>query len=200
MANWSDPRPRTAAFNTASDARAGEYDAGLRRYMLSVYNYMLSGVLLTAIVAMGFSALGFVQYLVSANGRGMSALGWIVMLAPLGIVVRDELWPAADGAGDAATVVLGLCRADGRVAVDDLFGVYRQFGVGRVLLDGGGIRRVEPFRLHHQTRPLGDGHVPDHGRVRAVGGDGAELLHPFGSARPGDLVRGRADLRRADRL
>ena len=86
MANWSDPRPRSAAFNTVSDARTAEHDAGLRRYMLSVYNYMLSGVLLTAIVAMGFQASGLVQYLVAVNGRGLSLLGWVVMLAPLGIV------------------------------------------------------------------------------------------------------------------
>lgn len=86
MANWSDPRPQTAAFNPASDVRAAEYDAGLRRYMLSVYNYMLSGVLLTAIVAMGFQASGLVNTLVAANGRGLSLAGWVVMLAPLAIV------------------------------------------------------------------------------------------------------------------
>ncbi|HWW57591.1 MAG TPA: hypothetical protein VN047_11940, partial [Sphingopyxis sp.] len=36
-------------------ARGEAYDAGLRSYMLSVYNYMTSGVLLTGIVALLFS-------------------------------------------------------------------------------------------------------------------------------------------------
>ena len=54
MANWSDPRPTAAPF-AAATAREASYDAGLRAYMLSVYNYMTSGILLTGIVAMLFS-------------------------------------------------------------------------------------------------------------------------------------------------
>ena len=54
MANWSDPRTGAAGFATAapSATRGAAYDAGLRSYMLSVYNYMASGVLLTGIVAL----------------------------------------------------------------------------------------------------------------------------------------------------
>ena len=54
MANWSDPWTNGAA--TASvGTRTASYDAGLRSYMLSVYNYMTSGVLLTGIVALLFA-------------------------------------------------------------------------------------------------------------------------------------------------
>ena len=53
MANWSDPRT-TAVPRAATGARDAAFDAGLRSYMLSVYNYMASGVLLTGIVAMLF--------------------------------------------------------------------------------------------------------------------------------------------------
>jgi hypothetical protein len=60
-------------------------DVGLRSYMLSVYNYMASGVLLTGIVALLFAPYAG-QVLVNASGRGMSALGWIVTLSPLAIV------------------------------------------------------------------------------------------------------------------
>ena len=54
MANWQDPR--TTGVNTATIGvpRAAR-DAGLRSYMLSVYNYMASGVLLTGIVALLFA-------------------------------------------------------------------------------------------------------------------------------------------------
>lgn len=90
MANWSDPRttsarvadplagPRSAAGIPVGTAAAAR-DAGLRSYMLSVYNYMASGVLLTGIVAMLFAG--------SAIGReimlGGGALRWVIILAPL---------------------------------------------------------------------------------------------------------------------
>ncbi|KQM36150.1 Bax inhibitor-1/YccA family protein [Sphingomonas sp. Leaf10] len=54
MANWSDPRT-TAAPITRTRDRDMARDEGLRSYMLSVYNYMASGVLLTGIVALLFS-------------------------------------------------------------------------------------------------------------------------------------------------
>ncbi|MES2096881.1 MAG: Bax inhibitor-1/YccA family protein [Pseudomonadota bacterium] len=87
MANWSDPRPDAGVtpYGAATDTRAVAYDAGLRSYMLSVYNYMASAVLLTGIVAMGVAYSGAWQALVSPTG-GLSGLGWIAMLSPLAIV------------------------------------------------------------------------------------------------------------------
>ena len=62
MANWSDPRSgtqtRIPGFGGTTAARGEAFDAGLRRYMLSVYNYMASGVLLTGIVALLFASSG----------------------------------------------------------------------------------------------------------------------------------------------
>ena len=85
MANWSDPRTGAAAFAHRAGARGAAYDAGLRSYMLSVYNYMTSGVLLTGIVALLFSWGGETSpaYALAVNG---GALKWIVALAPLGFV------------------------------------------------------------------------------------------------------------------
>ncbi|TPE62876.1 Bax inhibitor-1/YccA family protein [Sandaracinobacter neustonicus] len=84
MVNQADPR-----FGRAAAARAGtaaaEYDAGLRKHMLSVYNYMMSGVLLTGLVALGMAYTGAVNALVNPMG-GLSGLGWIVALAPLAFV------------------------------------------------------------------------------------------------------------------
>ena len=85
MAEWNDPR--TTAVNTATTVgvpRAAR-DAGLRSYMLSVYNYMASGVLLTGIIALLFAPYAG-RVLLSASGRGMSPLGWLITLSPLGIV------------------------------------------------------------------------------------------------------------------
>ena len=87
MANWSDPRSGAAPFAGVDiGKRAAGYDAGLRSYMLSVYNYMGSGVLLTGIVAMLFASSGYLSVLFNPlNGRP-NGLGWIVSLAPLAIV------------------------------------------------------------------------------------------------------------------
>lgn len=87
MANWSDPR--TAAVpRSFSGARDATHDAGLRAYMLSVYNYMVSGVLLTAIVALLFSRGDTPAQTISGQIFLQGGiLPWIVMLAPLGIVM-----------------------------------------------------------------------------------------------------------------
>lgn len=71
---------RTATM-TRADADAAMIDVGLRRHMLRVYNYMASALALTGIVAM----------LVSRSDAAMqmifnTPLGWVVMLAPLGVV------------------------------------------------------------------------------------------------------------------
>src|SRR6478752_3972374 len=86
MAEWNDPR--TTSVNPAATVgvpRAAR-DAGLRSYMLSVYNYMASGVLLTGIIALLFAPYA-ADVLISASGRSLSGLGWIVTLAPLAFVM-----------------------------------------------------------------------------------------------------------------
>ncbi len=88
MANWQDPRTTTGfdpAAATVGVPRAVR-DAGLRSYMLSVYNYMASGVLLTGIVAMLFAPYAR-DVLINAAGTGMSLTGWVVMLSPLAFVM-----------------------------------------------------------------------------------------------------------------
>jgi FtsH-binding integral membrane protein len=84
MANWNDPQPRTgfgASPSLNGTANAVGYDAGLRRYMLSIYNYMASGILLSGLVAMLFAQ--------SEAGLQMmrSPLWLIVAIAPLGFVM-----------------------------------------------------------------------------------------------------------------
>jgi FtsH-binding integral membrane protein len=79
----------TAQYGAQSKAAA--YDMGLRAYMLKIYNYMASALALTGIVAMfAANSPAFVNALYNVqNGQavGMSPLGWIVMLAPIGLVL-----------------------------------------------------------------------------------------------------------------
>ena len=69
-------------------------DEGLRAYMLKVYNYMATGILLTGIIALitfkmsvVTDASGSIVALTQmGNAIYLSGLKWLVMLAPLGIV------------------------------------------------------------------------------------------------------------------
>ena len=91
MADWNDNRTRPGlgashSFTGASVPRTREvFDAGLRSYMLSIYNYMTSGVLLTGIVALLFSSGGVNSPAAKVFVTG-GPLAWVLMLAPLGFV------------------------------------------------------------------------------------------------------------------
>ena len=85
MANWNDNRATRQGFGVSPSqagdvARGTTFDAGLRKHMLSIYNYMASGVLLTGVVALLTARSGLA--LQFAQGPMM----WIVALAPLAIV------------------------------------------------------------------------------------------------------------------
>ena len=86
MQNQFDPRTSRVDPAIAVGVPTVARDAGLRSYMLKVYNYMASGVLLTGIVALLFAPYA-ADYLISQTGRGLSGLGWLVTLAPLGFVM-----------------------------------------------------------------------------------------------------------------
>lgn len=67
------------------------FDAGLRAYMLKIYNYMASALALTGIVALFAAqseAVLSALYVIEGNAIvGMKPLAWIVMFAPLGLVM-----------------------------------------------------------------------------------------------------------------
>ena len=73
---------------------AAQYDAGLRSYMLGIYNHMSIALAISGLVAIGAFMLGTTT---GANGRlaltpfgqaiWLSPLKWVVMLAPLGFVL-----------------------------------------------------------------------------------------------------------------
>ena len=83
MQNQFDPRTNTQDFGPAVSVgvpRAAR-DAGLRSYMLKVYNYMASGVLLTGIVAMLFASSGLAEQVL------VTPLRWLIIFAPLAFVM-----------------------------------------------------------------------------------------------------------------
>ena len=87
MADWNDTRQQQrtgfSSVPRAGDAvaRGETFDAGLRKHMLSIYNYMSSGVLLTGIVALLTYRSGL------ALSFASGPLMWIVALSPLAFVL-----------------------------------------------------------------------------------------------------------------
>jgi FtsH-binding integral membrane protein len=87
MAISPDFRTYTGASGTAQTAAV--LDVGLRAYMLRVYNWMASGLLLTAIVAYGIANTGLLNvfYPLQMTARGLvhvpSGLAYVSIFAPL---------------------------------------------------------------------------------------------------------------------
>ena len=77
MAYGSQPRWTVRTADTQVDL-----DVGLRQYMLRIYNYMASALALTGIVAYVFAG-----YLETNRALLHSPVMWLIILAPLGLVM-----------------------------------------------------------------------------------------------------------------
>jgi uncharacterized protein len=88
MQNQFDPRTTTGGYDPAVSVgvpRAAR-DAGLRSYMLKVYNYMASGVLLTGVVALVFANSSLINLVANPATGQPTILFWVVLFAPLALV------------------------------------------------------------------------------------------------------------------
>ena len=79
----SDPRFGATPQPTTTVGRDVAFDAGLRSHMLSVYNYMTSGILLTGVVALLFAQWEGAPAILFGPG----ILKWLIMLSPLAFVL-----------------------------------------------------------------------------------------------------------------
>src|SRR5690349_5104682 len=89
MQNQFDPRTRTTGFGPAVSVGvpSAARDAGLRSYMLKVYNYMASGVLLTGAIAMAFANSSLINLVANPATGQPTILFWVALFAPLAIVL-----------------------------------------------------------------------------------------------------------------
>ena len=122
MANWSDPRSGATRFATASGTRSEAFDAGLRSYMLSVYNYMFSAILLTGLVAMAFS-WGGMNSPAAQVMLGGGLLRYVIMFAPLGFVFGMSFGGARMSSGALQAMFWGFAVAMG-LSLSTVFLVY----------------------------------------------------------------------------
>jgi len=116
-------------------------DEGLRAYMLKVYNYMATGVLLTGIIALisfqlsaETNSLGkIVDYTAFGKTIFFSGWRWVIMLAPLGIVFYMSFGINKMSAAKAQTVFWVFAALMG-LSLSWILMVYTNTSVARVFL------------------------------------------------------------------
>lgn len=118
-----------------SQAEAAQIDVGLRQHMLRVYNYMASGLALTGILAYVVATVPALQqlfFVVKANGAvGPSLLGWVAIIAPIGLVFFLSARIEQMKASTAQTVFWVYAGLMG-VSLSSVFLVYTGASVTRV--------------------------------------------------------------------
>ena len=123
MADWNDPRTTGVSPAATVGVPRAARDAGLRSYMLSVYNYMASGVLLTGIIAMLFANSSLINYIVNPATGQATPLFWIALFAPLAIVFVLSFGINRISAGTAQALFWAYAALVG-VQFSSLFLVY----------------------------------------------------------------------------
>ena len=117
-------------------------DEGLRAYMLKVYNYMASGIFITGIVSLLLFKLsgGYNIQVTSMGITGLTGIGstiyssplaWIIMLAPLGIVLYMSFGIRKMSAAKAQTVFWIFAALMG-ASLSSIFLVYTGASITRV--------------------------------------------------------------------
>lgn len=123
MSAWTQPLGRSAAVDAAT------LDAGLRAYMLRVYNWMASGLLLTGIVAYLIAHTGAHElfYSVVRTPRGNATvptiLGWVAMFSPLAFILVLSFGINRMSKTTAQALFWAFCAVMG-ASMSNIFAIY----------------------------------------------------------------------------
>lgn len=125
-----------ATAQAQAQGRAVAMDAGLRAYMLKIYNYMASALALTGIVALftaNSEAMLRLFYATNEMGQltGMSGLGWIVAFAPLILVMTMSFGANRMSVGTLQATYWGFAALMG-LSLSSVFLVYTGESIARV--------------------------------------------------------------------
>lgn len=132
-------RPDTRTYPAQTGfAQAGALDAGLRTYMLHVYNWMTSGLVLTGIVAYLVANVPAVReaFYHAVQTRGGLALqptllGYAAMFAPLGFVLVLSMGVNRLSRQSAQALYWAFCAAMG-ASLSNIFWTYTGDSITRV--------------------------------------------------------------------
>jgi FtsH-binding integral membrane protein len=129
--------PQFGAYPQTSAATSAVFDAGLRAYMLRVYNWMASGLLVTGVVAYGIANTSLINafYPMVQTPFGFThqptMLAMIAMFAPLAFVLVLSLGVNKLSASTAQALFWVFCGAMGASLVS-IFLVYTSESIVRV--------------------------------------------------------------------
>lgn len=132
-----DRRKNQMINNTQIQERTA-IDEGLRNYMLKVYNFMAGGLCVTALAAyVLMSSPSFMKIFYNFNSAGyvtgMSALGWIILFAPL-IMVFAFNWVVARGTPQQVQMLFWGFSAVMGISLAPTLMIYTGASVARVFL------------------------------------------------------------------
>src|SRR3712207_5218721 len=114
-----------------------QYDEGLRQHMLRVYNYMMTGLGITGVVA-------FLTAMAAQPGTPLfeilylSPLKWVIMLAPLGFVFFLSARVNTMSMGTAQTVFWAFAAVMG-LSLSSIFLVFTGASIARVFFIAAGM-------------------------------------------------------------
>jgi len=129
--------PQFEAYPRASAATTAVYDAGLRAYMLRVYNWMASGLLLTGVISFGIANTSLINafYPLVQTPFGFAhhptALAMIAIFAPLAFVLVLSLGVNRLSTGAVQGLFWAFCAAMG-ASLTNIFLVYTSESIVRV--------------------------------------------------------------------
>jgi hypothetical protein len=130
--------PQFGAYPRTSATTAAVFDAGLRAYMLRVYNWMASGLLLTGIVAYAIAHTSLINafYPLVETPSGVmvhqaSALAMISIFAPLAFVLVLSMGVNRLSVPAAQALFWAFCAAMGASLVN-IFLIYTSESIVRV--------------------------------------------------------------------
>ena len=131
------PDYRTYPGATRSADYAAVMDAGLRAYMLRVYNWMTSGLILTGIVAYGIANTSLIElfWRVQETARGPmhapTGLAYLAMFAPLAFVLVMSFGVNKLSTTAVQALFWAFCVAMG-ASLTNIFIIYTQTSIVRV--------------------------------------------------------------------
>jgi uncharacterized protein len=130
--------PDSRAYPNQSATTTAVLDAGLRAYMLRVYNWMSSGLLLTGIVAYAIAHTGaidaffpLVQTVSGRMVRAPTALAYIAMFAPLAFVLVLSFGVNRLSTSTVQALFWAFCAAMG-ASLTSIFVVYTGASIAEV--------------------------------------------------------------------
>jgi FtsH-binding integral membrane protein len=133
MSDYDRGFPRSAPAGTADMA----VDAGLRGYMLGIYNKLALGLVLAGLVAWAVgnvpAASQLIMRIVDDRPVGFTPLGWLVVFAPLGLILARNFFMKRATPASSAFIYWAVVATVG-ASLGVLFFVYSGASIASTFL------------------------------------------------------------------